>query len=91
MTVIFKTTSTFTKRFRKLPARVQRKFDKQIRLFAQNPWHPSLNIKKMRGHDEVWEARVDYQYRFTFTRHEDGQRTLIILRAIGTHRIFERM
>ncbi len=64
-----------------LPVEIQEKFEKQIRLLIQNFRHPSLQIKKMQGYKNIWEARVDIHYRFTFEIIDDT----IFLRVVGNH------
>jgi len=71
----------FKKLYRNLPASIRRKALRQIRRIAKNPHHPSLQIKKMKGTADIWEARVDLQYRMTFERQGDR----IFLRVIGNH------
>ena len=46
---------------------LKRKFEKQIRLFRQNPFHASLKtelmeLRKMR----IWSFRIDQKYRVIF-------------------------
>lgn len=53
----------------------------QIRLLADNPRHPSLQVKKIRGTSDIWEARVDRQYRMSFEWTGD----VILLRVVGNH------
>jgi hypothetical protein len=43
--------------------------------------HPSLRVKKMKGHKNRWEASIDMFYRFTFEIHSD----YYLLRRIGPH------
>ena len=74
-------TRKFKELFKELPLSVRRKFSKQISLLAENIRHPSLQTKKIQGHPFIWEARIDYHYRFTFNWEKD----VIILRAIGAH------
>ncbi|MBI4839431.1 MAG: hypothetical protein HY806_09910 [Nitrospirae bacterium] len=74
-------TKAFDKLFLKLPVHLQKKTEKAIRLLVQDFYHPSLHTKKMSGKEEIWEARVDYHYRFTFTVYEET----IILRVVGNH------
>jgi len=91
-------TKRFEKSFRRLPKHIQAKFIKAFSQFITNQQHPSLHTKKMQGHDNVWEARVDLSYRFTFhyeiieieneTDSEDD--TLCILRNIGSHDILNK-
>lgn len=56
----------FTKGYQRLPAHIQKKIDKQLRLLSQNLRYPSLRTKKLEGIDNVWEGRVDRFYRFIF-------------------------
>ena len=61
----------FKRAFERLPREVQVKAGKAFLLFKENPRHPSLRIKRMRGVPGVWEGRVDIRYRFTF-HYEDA-------------------
>ena len=74
-------TDAFKRDFKELPAPVQEKFRKKIRLFMENIKHPSLRVKKMVGYKNRWEASIDMFYRFTFEVHHD----FYILRRIGPH------
>lgn len=78
-------TNRFKKDFKRLPEQIQKRTIKQLELFLQNPRHPSLNVKKMQGHSDVWEARITKGYRFTFKIENDTYE----LRRIGTHDILE--
>lgn len=64
--MIFRRSDRFRRAFRVLPASVQKKARKAFALFAENPGHPSLRIKKIKGFEDIWEGRIDRQYRFTF-------------------------
>ena len=77
----FKTTLRFEKSFEILPKPIKKKFYKQIHLLLSNMRHPSLHAKKVQGSDGIWEARIDYKYRFTFSISQ----RIIILRVIGNH------
>ncbi|MFH1025991.1 MAG: type II toxin-antitoxin system mRNA interferase toxin, RelE/StbE family [Nitrospirota bacterium] len=66
----------------------QELISKQIAHLMENPHHPSLRIKKMEGHESVWEARVTKGYRMTFHIHVHGDTCL--LRRVGTHSILKR-
>ena len=48
--------------------------------------HPSLKSKKKQGED-VWEARIDYHYRFTFIIDDEQ---LIILLLVSMIRVWAR-
>lgn len=54
---------------------------KAIRLLLENPRHPGLRVKRIKGTEGIWEARVSRSIRMTFEVHGD----LIILRNIGKH------
>ncbi|MCB9138100.1 MAG: hypothetical protein H6642_07125 [Caldilineaceae bacterium] len=90
----YRRSKRFTKSFGKLPSNIQAKAKKALALFAEQPtypYHPSLEIKKIKGrkrNDEVWEGRVDIYYRFTFSilTAEDGE-MIVYLRNIGGHDI----
>lgn len=77
---------TFSKAYAKLPKNIQKKTDKQITLITHDFQHPSLHSKKIKGTEDIWEGRVDYQYRFTFQVEE----TTIVLRNVGPHDILKK-
>jgi len=74
-------TESFRRSYKKLPGEIQEKADRQIETLAENLRHPSLRVKKIKGTQEIWEARVDRGYRMTFAVN-DG---VIILRQVGPH------
>ena len=82
----FARTKPFTKQYAKLPLAIRKKVDRQIKHLAQDIRHPAINAKKMIGVGDIWEARVDRQYRFTFQIQDD----IIILRKVGTHEIYRK-
>ena len=77
-----KFTRRFLKSFARLPRPVQEKIKKQLALLAENPRHPSLQIKPIQGAPGVYEARVDSDYRFTYERDADDT---LVLRVVGKH------
>ncbi len=79
-------TESFAKDFKSLPKEIQERIERAISRLAQNPSHPSLRIKKMRGLKGVWEASVTMTYRITFHRATDT----IVLRRVGTHDILRK-
>ena len=57
----------FTARYKKLPATIQRKAEKQEKLFRENPHHPSLHTEKLEPQGrQMWSLRVDLKYRIIF-------------------------
>ena len=49
------------------PAIVRRAFAKQLRFLAANLQHPSLHAKKYDEAQDIWQARVNRNWRFYFT------------------------
>lgn len=76
-------TERFKKNFKSLPKDLQTRFEEKLTLFLENPKHPSLNIHRYSGFDDVWEAYISKQYRFTFSVTKEE----IIFRNIGPHKI----
>lgn len=74
---------TFADQYKLLPAPIRRKSEKQLALFRNNPFHPSLHTEKLAPKQaERWSFRVDRRYRILF-RFVDARGILLI--AIGTH------
>jgi mRNA-degrading endonuclease YafQ of YafQ-DinJ toxin-antitoxin module len=59
--------------------------DKQLEYLIQNPRHPSLRVKKLKGTDK-FEIRVSKGYRLTFRYADD----VLELRRVGTHDILRK-
>jgi hypothetical protein len=92
----FHATEPFWKAYAKLPPAVKEKAREAFRLFqvgaASPPFHPSLRIRKMQGHPNIWEGYITLQYVFTFHVDRDpetGEQTFVF-RNIGTHEIYRR-
>jgi len=81
------TTRPFDEDYNALPELIKDRADKQFVLLMENPYHPSLRIKKIKGHPNIWEGRVTKNYRFTF--QISGE--IYILRRIGTHDILKTL
>ena len=77
---------SFVKKYHALPKEIQKRFDEKIQLFVKNPNHPSLRVKKMSGTEDIWEASISKNYRWTFEWIKD----MVKLRHIGTHDILKR-
>lgn len=54
----------FVRNYRKIPAAIQRAFDKQALLLLENLNHPSLRAKKYDEARDLWQARVTGSWRF---------------------------
>jgi mRNA interferase RelE/StbE len=75
----------FKQAFRSLPKEIQKKATCALRLLAEDPFYPSLVVKKVRGHADVWEARVDIKYRLTFRYEQVDGEMLCVLRNVDNH------
>lgn len=68
-------TASFSKRFLKqyaaAPVTVRKAFDKQASLLLENLSHPSLRAKKYDESLDLWQARVNRDWRFYFTIEAD--------------------
>ncbi len=64
-------TASYSKRFLKqyaaAPLTVRRAFDKQASLLIAKLNHPSLHAKKYNKALDLWQARVNRDWRFYFT------------------------
>ena len=68
------------KQLSKLPQRIKKKTHRQFSFLISNYRHPSLFSRKMSGQN-LFEARIDIHYRFTFQIAED----IIYILTIGPH------
>lgn len=86
MALEIKKLSSFQKDYNKLPNEAKNMADKALKTLIENPGHPSLQVKKIQGTSNIWEARVDLKRRITFQWHG----SVLILRRIGTHDIIAK-
>ncbi len=76
--VIF--TPPFERLFKRLPKRIRLETYEKLALYIENPGHPSLRVKRIRGTAGIWEMSITRNYRLTFEL--DGG--TVVLRRIGT-------
>jgi hypothetical protein len=71
-------TASFSQRFLRqyaaAPTEIKKAFDKQIALLLQGHRHPSLQAKKYGGAADLWQARVNRDWRFYFTIESETYR-----------------
>jgi len=79
------TAKPFDEDYDALPEGIKERAEKQFVLLMENPHRPSLRLKKIKGHPNIWEGRVTKSYRFTF--QISGE--IYLLRRIGTHAILK--
>ncbi len=90
----FRPLQAFWEAYAPLPPAVKERARRTFLLFRagaeQPPFHPSLRIRKMQGHPDIWEGHITRQYVFTFhveTDPDTGE-TIYVFRNIGTHEIY---
>lgn len=68
-----------TKDLAALPPRMADRLGKQLGLLAANLRHPSIDAEKCGGLEDVWQGRVNRDFRFYFRIEDDA---FLILRII---------
>jgi mRNA interferase RelE/StbE len=71
----------FLESINRLPIKVKKALKKKLDLLADNPKHPSLRTKKIKGSEGIFETSINMDIRMTWEFYEDG----ILLRNIGKH------
>ncbi len=74
-------TERFKKAWGQLNEQEKRLAEKALRQMIMDLRYPSLGVKKMKGTEDIWEARASLSLRLTFQIQGDT----IILRNIGHH------
>ena len=82
----FQTLREFDRSFKRLPKRIQSDVLEKVERFFDDPTHPSLRVKCIRGIERIWEMSITMNYRLTFEL--DEQR--VLLRRVGTHDVLRR-
>ena len=86
----FRFSRRFAKRYRDLSEAEQARVDRALELLDTKWKHPSLHVRKVRGHDRVWEARVSRAIRLTF--HFEGKfqgLDVCVLRTVDPHAVLK--
>ncbi|MDD4346344.1 MAG: hypothetical protein PHZ11_05510 [Desulfitobacteriaceae bacterium] len=71
----------FKEKIKLLDTTVKKVLKNKLELLDQNPKHPSLRTKKLKGAADIFEASITMNYRMTWQYYQDG----ILLRNIGEH------
>ena len=76
-------TKEFKENFSCLEKQIQKQAEKQIAIFKNNPFYPSLHTEKLVPKSrEVWSFRIDIKYRIIFRFLNDN--TVAFL-TVGPH------
>ena len=74
-------TERFKKSYRRLSPADRELVKKALRPLMENPRHPGLRVKRIKGTAGIWEARVSRSCRMTFEIRGDTY----LLRNVGKH------
>ncbi len=74
-------TRRFEKAYKALPTEVKERVKETLIKLSKDIRYPSLQVKKIKGTQGIWEARVSLDYRMTF----EMAKNYIILRNVGHH------
>lgn len=69
----------FVSQYNKLSQKLQLKVDKQLTFLVSSLRHPSLKAKKYDEHNDIWQARIDKNYRFYFRIRKDIYEILSVI------------
>jgi len=76
----------FRRDYKKLTPQSQKRINQALLQMERDLKHPSLEIKKLKGTNSIWEARASKSLRITFNL----KGKLIIFRTVGEHKILNR-
>ncbi len=77
----------FQKNYRKLSEAERKQVQDKVRILAENPMHPSLRTKKIKGSNALFECSVNMDIRIIW--YYEGSE-LILLLDIGHHDVLSR-
>ena len=80
-------TRRFWAAYSELPPEIRELAQKAYRLFATNPGHVSLRLKKVHDHEPIYSVRVTFAYRALGLLEGDE----MIWFWIGTHAEYDRL
>lgn len=82
-----RTSSDFRRDLANLPAAIRWQVRDAYRLFRQNPHHPSLKLKKLPPHEDLWSVRINSDYR-AIGRFQDD---VLLWFFVGSHADYDKL
>ncbi len=82
-------TKQFTKMLKALPPSLEKQLKRVLKNLQENPAHPSLRTRNYQSIEDVWESSITIKYRFLWLNKFDQPDTIIILLAVGDHKILD--
>jgi plasmid maintenance system killer protein len=71
---------------------IEKRVEKTLILFQENPSHPSLRLEKLEGlSGDVWSIRINRKYRIFFYWDSDEKGKIAILFNIGPHDLYKQL
>lgn len=77
----------FWRLYNALPVAIQSEADKAFDLFQQDPFHPSLQFKELRGHPGYWSVRIGKRWRALAERRGGD----VYWFCIGSHTMYDQL
>lgn len=75
--------SKFKKQYKKLPKKIQTRFESRLRLFVKSPTNPQLRIHPLQGkYAGYWSMNITGDFRAIYLKRGNE---IIIFALIGTH------
>jgi hypothetical protein len=80
-------TDDFIELFGKLPKEIQNKARKSYKKWKENPFHPSIQFKRIHTDEPIWSARISLKWRVLGLLEEDK----IYWFWIGSHNDYDNL
>lgn len=77
----------FQKHYKTFTEKQKKQISNKLKILAQNPAHPSLRTKRIKGTLSLWEMSVNMDIRIIFEFSGD---IIIILLDVGHHDILKK-
>ena len=87
MAIQFTFTDRFNKHFALLTDNEKQQLRNKLNLLAQNPLHPSLRTKRIKGTEDLFECSLNMDVRIIW--YYEGS-TMIVLVDVGHHDILRK-
>ncbi len=81
------TTERFRKSYSRLPQSIQDQAQEAYQIFKKDPYHPSLNFKRVHSREPIYSARVSLDYRVVGVLTKQD----IVWFWIGSHSDYDKL
>ena len=71
----------FKKDYKLFSGDIKQVINSKLKILSENPLHPSLRTKKIKGKEDIFETSINMHIRITWNYYEGK----ILLRAIGEY------